>query len=89
VFRAIEEISKADGSIGWSTMIATDVSLVLGWLPADIGRQLCGHPANFRGAGSLRPLGYTPIPEMAAIVSEDTGILRAASIMPTGFIARV
>src|SRR5438477_298820 len=25
---------------------------------------------------------------MAAIVSEDTGILRAASIMPTGFIAR-
>jgi indole-3-acetate monooxygenase len=58
VFRAIEEISKADGSIGWSTMIATDVSLVLGWLPADIGRQLCGHPANFRGAGSLRPLGY-------------------------------
>jgi alkylation response protein AidB-like acyl-CoA dehydrogenase len=58
VFHAIEEISKADGSIGWATMIATDVSLALGWLPAEIGRQLCGHPANFRGAGSLRPLGY-------------------------------
>ena len=37
VFHAIEEISKADGSIGWATMIATDVSLALGWLPADIG----------------------------------------------------
>ena len=58
VFYAIEEISKADGSIGWATMIATDVSLALGWLPAEIGRQLCSYPANFRGAGSLRPLGY-------------------------------
>jgi alkylation response protein AidB-like acyl-CoA dehydrogenase len=58
VFHAIEEISKADGSIGWATMIATDVSLALGWLPAEIGYQLCGYPANFRGAGSLRPLGY-------------------------------
>src|SRR5438445_4940864 len=57
VFRAIEEISKADGSVGWCTMIATDVSLLMGWLPADIGRQFCGYPADFRGAGSLRPLG--------------------------------
>jgi indole-3-acetate monooxygenase len=57
VFRAIEEISKADGSIGWCAMIATAVSLALGWLPADVGRQFCGQPADFRGAGSLRPLG--------------------------------
>src|SRR5437868_8732073 len=57
VFRAIEEISKADGSIGWCAMIATDVSYFLGWVPAEIGRQYCGQPADFRGAGSLRPLG--------------------------------
>jgi indole-3-acetate monooxygenase len=57
VFRAIEELSKADGSIGWCAMIATDASLVLGWLPAEVGRQFCGQPADFRGAGSLRPLG--------------------------------
>src|ERR1700724_761837 len=56
VFRAIEEISKADGSVGWCTMIATDVSLLMGWLPADIGSEFCGQPADFRGAGSLRPL---------------------------------
>jgi indole-3-acetate monooxygenase len=56
VFRAIEEISKADGSVGWCTMIATDVSLLMGWLPADIGREFCRQPADFRGAGSLRPL---------------------------------
>jgi len=57
VFQAIEEISKADGSIGWCAMIATDVSFALGWLPAEVGRQFCGQPADFRGAGSLRPLG--------------------------------
>jgi alkylation response protein AidB-like acyl-CoA dehydrogenase len=57
VFRAIEELSKADGSIGWCAMIATDVSLFMGWLPVEIGRQFCGQPADFRGAGSLRPLG--------------------------------
>jgi alkylation response protein AidB-like acyl-CoA dehydrogenase len=38
VFRAIEEISKADGSIGWCTMIATGASLILGWLPTEVGR---------------------------------------------------
>jgi alkylation response protein AidB-like acyl-CoA dehydrogenase len=57
VFRAIEEISKADGSVGWCTMIATDVSLLMGWVPADIGHEFCRQPADFRGAGSLRPLG--------------------------------
>jgi len=57
VFRAIEEISKADGSIGWCAMIANTVSYTLGWLPRDVGRQFSGQPADFRGAGSLRPLG--------------------------------
>jgi alkylation response protein AidB-like acyl-CoA dehydrogenase len=57
VFRAIEEISKADGSTGWCAMIATDVSLFLGWMPVEIGRQFCGQPADLRGAGSIRPLG--------------------------------
>ncbi len=57
VFRAIEELSKADGSVGWCAMIATDVSLFTGWLDADVGRGFCGRPADFRGAGSIRPLG--------------------------------
>jgi indole-3-acetate monooxygenase len=57
VFRAIEELSKADGSIGWCAMIATGISLFMGWLSADVGRYFCGHPADLRAAGSLRPLG--------------------------------
>src|ERR1700687_2438313 len=34
VFRAIEELSRADGSIGWCAGIASSVSLVMGWLGA-------------------------------------------------------
>ncbi|HJS87478.1 MAG TPA: acyl-CoA dehydrogenase family protein, partial [Acetobacteraceae bacterium] len=30
-FRAIEELSKADGSVGWCVMIATVASLFAGW----------------------------------------------------------
>ena len=57
VFRAIEELSRADGSVGWCAMIATDISLFMGWLPVDVGRHFCGQPADLRPAGSLRPQG--------------------------------
>src|SRR6266478_4048040 len=56
-FRVIEELSKADGSVGWCTMIATAVSLFAGWLPAEVGRAICGQPPDLRLAGSLRPQG--------------------------------
>jgi len=38
-------------------MIATAVSVFAGWLPADVGRALCGQPPDLRLAGSLRPQG--------------------------------
>src|ERR1700687_3731937 len=56
-FQAIEELSRAARSIGWCAMIATNISLFTGWLSADVGRHFSGQPADFRGAGSLRPLG--------------------------------
>jgi alkylation response protein AidB-like acyl-CoA dehydrogenase len=52
VFHAIEEVSKADGPVGGCTMIATAASLFPGWLHADVGRAMCGQPADLRGAGS-------------------------------------
>ena len=57
VFRAIEEISKVSGSIGWCTMIATDISNSMGWLHPDVGRAIAGRPADARLAGSIRPQG--------------------------------
>ena len=56
-FEAIEALSRADGSVGWNAMIASDVSLFTGWLANDIVRGMCGRPADLRLAGSLRPQG--------------------------------
>jgi indole-3-acetate monooxygenase len=56
-FEAIEELSRADGSVGWCVMIATDISLFTAWLDPSVVREMCGQPANLRVAGSLRPLG--------------------------------
>ncbi|WP_158258482.1 acyl-CoA dehydrogenase family protein [Rhodopila globiformis] len=56
-FEAIEELSRADGAAGWCAMIAGSLSLFAGWLPVEVGRAMAGEPANFRGAGSLRPEG--------------------------------
>ena len=57
VFHAIEELSKADGAVGWCAMISSGLSLSMGWLPAEVGRHMCGQPADFRAAGSLRAQG--------------------------------
>jgi indole-3-acetate monooxygenase len=57
VFGAVEAISRADGAIGWCTMIASAVSNSMGLLEADVGREMAGWPADMRLAGSIRPMG--------------------------------
>jgi alkylation response protein AidB-like acyl-CoA dehydrogenase len=56
-FRVVEALSRIDGSVGWCAMIATSISMSVGRLPADVGRELAGTPADYRGAGSARPGG--------------------------------
>jgi alkylation response protein AidB-like acyl-CoA dehydrogenase len=63
VFHAIEEISRADGAIGWCTMIATCISNSMGLLKADVGREMAGCPADMRLAGSIRPMGRARVVE--------------------------
>ena len=61
-FHAVEAISIADGSAGWCVMVANAMAAFMGWLPAEVGRHFAGQPADFRVAGSLRPLGTaTPV----------------------------
>lgn len=62
-FEAIETLSRADGAIGWCAMISSDLSLFMGWLPANVGCQMCGEPADLRVAGSLRPQGRAHVVE--------------------------
>jgi indole-3-acetate monooxygenase len=57
VFEAIEEISKADGAVGWCLMNANVMALAAGWLKPDVGRRSFGQPPGLRAAGSLRPQG--------------------------------
>lgn len=38
-------------------MIAGGISLLTGWLPADVGREIFGQPPDVRLAGSARPEG--------------------------------
>lgn len=55
--RAIEALSRADGSVGWCAMLSNGVAAFAGWLRADVGRAMFGQPPHFRGAGSFRPEG--------------------------------
>jgi alkylation response protein AidB-like acyl-CoA dehydrogenase len=56
-FRVVEALSRVDGSVGWCAMIATSISMSVGRLPVEVGRELAGTPADYRGAGSARPGG--------------------------------
>ncbi len=62
-FRVVEELSKADGSVGWCAMIGTALSMNVSRLPIEVGREMAGDPADYRGAGSARPGGHAwPVP---------------------------
>lgn len=53
----IEEVSRIDGSFGWSLAIALELSMVASRLPFDVAKEiLCGNPPPVI-AGSIHPLG--------------------------------
>ena len=56
-FRAVEELSRADGSVGWCSMLSSTCSLFAGYLPVKVGKEMFGDPPTFRMAGSIRPEG--------------------------------
>lgn len=60
-YLVIEELSKADGSVGWCSFLSSGTSLLLGWLPTSAALEMVGLPARVRGAGSLRPEGEATI----------------------------
>ena len=56
-FRAVEQVSIADGSAGWLCFIASSISLYTGWFEPQVAREMFGTPPTLRGAGSFRPMG--------------------------------
>lgn len=57
VFEAIEELSKADGSVGWCVMNSNVPAHIAAWLTPEAAQSIVGNPPNLRAAGSLRPQG--------------------------------
>jgi alkylation response protein AidB-like acyl-CoA dehydrogenase len=51
----IEELSHADGSVGWCAMVASVFSRLSGYVAGDVGREIFGN--NSRLAGSINPTG--------------------------------
>jgi alkylation response protein AidB-like acyl-CoA dehydrogenase len=54
-FRAVEELSKVDGSVGWCSFVATAISMYSAWMPPKVAKELFGQPLDIRAAGSFRP----------------------------------
>jgi indole-3-acetate monooxygenase len=52
--RVVEEVSYADGSVGWCTMIGGGYAIFGGMLPAEGAREIFGEPATI-SAGNFRP----------------------------------
>ena len=55
--RVVEEISRADGSVGWCVAIGGGSGVFGGYLPSDAAREIYGSDPNVRMAGALRPFG--------------------------------
>ena len=56
-FLVIEELSKADGSVGWCSLISSAFVWYAGSISAEVGHALFGQPPDACGAGSFRPVG--------------------------------
>ncbi len=54
-FEAVEELSKADGSVSWCSFVASAISMYSAWVPVDVGIKMFGQPLDLRVAGSFRP----------------------------------
>jgi indole-3-acetate monooxygenase len=61
IVRAIEEVSAADGAVGWCAMIYVTTAVVSGLLPVEWGRKIYGRGNDFLTGGSTPPTGRAEI----------------------------
>ncbi len=55
--RVVEEVSRADGAVGWCMAIGGEYGALGGYLPADAAREIYGSDPHVRTAGAFRPFG--------------------------------
>lgn len=56
-FEVVEELSRAEGSVGWCALLSNGGALFTGHFTPETGRDMFGWPPDFRCAGSFRPEG--------------------------------
>ena len=56
-YHCVEAIARGDGSTAWCVMVSSTTGYLTGWLDAGVLADMAGVPADFRVAGSARPLG--------------------------------
>ena len=62
-FAVVEELSRAEGSVGWCALLSNGGALFTGHFTPEIGQEMFGQPPDFRCAGSFRPEGIArPVP---------------------------
>ncbi|MDE2843027.1 MAG: acyl-CoA dehydrogenase family protein [Chloroflexota bacterium] len=62
-YKVIEEVSKAEASVGWCGLLSNGGALFTGNFTPEAARDMFGLPPDFRCAGSFRPLGESrPVP---------------------------
>jgi alkylation response protein AidB-like acyl-CoA dehydrogenase len=81
--RAVEEVSRADGSVGWCVSIANSTGLIVPYLDLDVARQIFDPP---RATCAWGP----PNESQASLCRAATGSLAggispAAAAMPAGW----
>ena len=59
----VEEVSRADGSTGWSAMITGNGGYLAGRLKKEVAKALFGEPPDVRVSGTVIPLGEARITE--------------------------
>ena len=56
-YRVIEEVSRAEASVGWCGLLSNGGALFTGNFTQAAAQEMFGRPPDFRCAGSFRPLG--------------------------------
>src|SRR5580698_3380240 len=61
-FHVIEELSRADGAVGWCALVAAGYSRLSGYLDDDVAREIFGDGSTVV-AGTINPTGRAvPVP---------------------------
>ena len=73
--RVIEELSRADGSAGWTVLIGNS-SMIFAWLDPAVAREMIGGDSRFASATTIGPVGRAEPDGAACVHGERTVVVQ-------------